>query len=97
MIPDFATKNSTIETATKWKEKVDTFQTIQTYVKENEDLLRQYNEALIFFGLKYTNQCNASNVNIMRSGLEFFKLIISVYGIGPRMTSTIVPCLLNKV
>ena len=97
VIPDFATKNSTIETSTKWNDKVDTFQTIQTYVKENEDLLRQYNEALIFFGLKYTNQCNASNVNIMRSGLEFFKLIISVYGIGPRMTSTIVPCLLNKV
>lgn len=97
MIPVFATQKGIIDTATKWKDKVDAFQLIHDYVKENVNSLSSYSEALVLYSLNYTNQCNASNINILRSGLDFLKTICERYSIGPRISSTLVPCFLNKV
>lgn len=96
-IPQFQTQNSIIETSSKWKDKVDAFQVIQDVVKENNRDLNSFSEALVLYGLQYTNQCTASNINIMRSGLDYFKTVVQLYPIGPRIASTLVPCLLNKV
>ena len=76
---------------------MDAFTEIFKSVKEKKDSFDQYSEALVVYCLHFTNQCNASNINIMRSGLEFLKFIVQSYSIGPRIASMLIPCLLNKV
>ena len=97
MIPDFARKAQSIQESTKWKDKVDIFDDMKLFVKDNAQSLSTYSEAFLVYCLAFTNQCNAANVNIMRSGLEGRNIVISSCGIGPRCSGELIPCLLNKV
>ena len=86
-----------INTAVKWQEKVAAFQTFLQFVKANNSIASEYAEAIASYCLIFTNNCTASNVNILRSGLECLTYIISTIGVGPRCCSVFIPCLLNKV
>lgn len=96
-IPDFSKKVQSIQDATKWKDKVDIFDDMKRFFKDNAEKLSAYSEAFLMYCLVFTNNCNAANVNIMRSGLDAMTVVVAVCGIGPRCAGEIVPCALNKV
>lgn len=87
----------TINSSSKWQDKVSSFQSFMDVAKGDHSIASNYAEAIVCYALIFTNNCSASNVNILRAGLECLIWIISNIGVGPRCMSTLIPCLMNKV
>lgn len=96
-ISGFDTTLDTINSATKWQDKVSAFQSFLDVVKKDHSIASNYTEAVVCYALIFTNNCSASNVNILRAGLECLVWIISNIGVGPRCAGSLIPCLMNKV
>ena len=97
MISGFDTTLNTINSSTKWQDKVSAFQSFLDVVKRDHSIASNYAEAIVCYALIFTNNCSASNVNILRTGLECLIWVISNIGAGPRCAGTLIPCLMNKV
>ena len=86
-----------INTSTKWQEKVDAMESITRYVTGHGSSISANSEAFVVFALHMTNQMKASNINILKCGMENLLAIAKNCPMGKRMCLLIVPCILSKV
>lgn len=86
-----------INTSTKWQEKVDAMESITRYVKDHGSSISVNSEAFVVFALHMTNQMKASNINILKCGMENLLAVAKNCPMGRRSCLLIVPCILTKV
>ena len=86
-----------INTSTKWQEKVDAMESITRYVTDHGSSISANSEAFAVFALHMTNQMKASNINILKCGMENLVAIAKSCPMGKRTCLLIVPCILTKV
>ena len=85
--------SSNYSNALKSIEKGDAYIILEIEKDFEKNIVKEGSANVIIF----TNNCSASNVNILRAGLECLIWVISNIGVGPRCGSSLIPCLMNKV
>ena len=96
-IPNGTKLVSLISTSTKWQEKVDAMESITRYVTDHGSSISVNSEAFVVFALHVTNQMKASNINILKCGMENLLAVAKNCPMGKRSCLLIVPCILTKV
>lgn len=96
-VPNGTKLISLISTSTKWQEKVDAMESITRYVTDHGSSISVNSEAFVVFALHMTNQMKASNINILKCGMENLLAIAKNCPMGKRSCLLIVPCILTKV
>ena len=86
-----------INTSTKWQEKVDAMESILRYITDHGSSISSNSEAFVVFALFVTNQMKASNINILKCGMETLLAVAKNCQMGRRSCLLIVPCILTKV
>ena len=79
----------TIDTSTKWQEKVEAFESITRFVETNASSISVNCEAFVVYAMSFANQ--------MKSAIECILTVSKLCAIGPRSCLLVIPAILPKV
>lgn len=97
MYPEFNAKKEIIDTEPKWQEKVKALEEIVQFIKDNAKNKFEYSEAAIVYGLSFSKEFKAANINFVKGSIDCIKGVMETCGIGPRMAERVIVGLIPKV